>query len=200
MAFNRGPKIVTNGLVLALDAASKNSYPGTGTVWTDLSGNNNNGTLVNGPTFNSSNGSSIEFNATSQYVNLGTIFNYTSQPFTFSYWANFNSLTTNVGGQGPIVLYKGSYATNGYYDQIASDGTVTFITNQSGVIQVSNAIAGNIIIATWCNIAYTRNGASIRIYVNGIDKTAGAGTHINPVSSANNWPHHPLSIMDLDGS
>jgi hypothetical protein len=44
MAITRGPKIVRNGLVLALDAADKNSYPGTGTTWNDLSGNNNNGT------------------------------------------------------------------------------------------------------------------------------------------------------------
>jgi len=39
MALTRGPKIVTSGLVLALDAADKNSYPGTGTTWKDLSGN-----------------------------------------------------------------------------------------------------------------------------------------------------------------
>jgi hypothetical protein len=44
-------KIVTNGLVLALDAADKNSYPGTGTAWNDVSGNNNTGTLVGSPTY-----------------------------------------------------------------------------------------------------------------------------------------------------
>jgi len=47
MAFSRGPNIVTDGLVLALDAANPKSYPGTGTVWNDLSGNGNNGTLIN---------------------------------------------------------------------------------------------------------------------------------------------------------
>ena len=45
MAFRYSPKIVTDGLVLALDAGSENSYPGSGTTWTDLSGNGNNGTL-----------------------------------------------------------------------------------------------------------------------------------------------------------
>ena len=49
MGIARGPKIVTSGLVLALDAADKNSYKGTGTTWRDLSGNNNTGTLTNGP-------------------------------------------------------------------------------------------------------------------------------------------------------
>lgn len=48
MARSSGGKIVTDGLVLALDAGNDKSYPGTGTTWTDLSGNGNNGTLVNG--------------------------------------------------------------------------------------------------------------------------------------------------------
>jgi hypothetical protein len=42
MGFYRGPNIVTNGLVLALDAANPKSYPGTGTTWFDLSGNGRN--------------------------------------------------------------------------------------------------------------------------------------------------------------
>ena len=47
MGFFQGPRIVTKGLVQAIDAASPRSYPGTGTTWYDLSGNNNHGTLVN---------------------------------------------------------------------------------------------------------------------------------------------------------
>jgi hypothetical protein len=53
MAYNFSPKIITDGLVLYLDAANTRSYPGSGTVWTDLSRVGNNGTLTNGPTFNS---------------------------------------------------------------------------------------------------------------------------------------------------
>ena len=55
--------IITSGLILNLDAGNVASYPGSGTTWTDLSGNGNNGTLINGPTFNSSNGGSILFDA-----------------------------------------------------------------------------------------------------------------------------------------
>jgi hypothetical protein len=61
MASLGGPNIITNGLVLQLDAANAKSYPGSGTVWRDLSGNNNSGSLVNGPTFNSANGGSLTF-------------------------------------------------------------------------------------------------------------------------------------------
>ena len=73
MSLNHSPKIVTNGLVLCLDAADKKSYPGTGTTWFDRSGNGNNGILVNSPTFNSGNGGSIVFVGHNDYVNCGTI-------------------------------------------------------------------------------------------------------------------------------
>ena len=61
MSYKHGPKIVTNGLVLCLDAGNTKSYPGIGTSWRDISGNNNTGILANGPTFTSSFGGSIVF-------------------------------------------------------------------------------------------------------------------------------------------
>ena len=78
-------KIVTDGLVLALDAADKNSYPGSGTTWRDMSGNNNNGTLTNGPTFNSANGGSIVFDGTNDIVNFGNILNSPAQ-LSVNFW------------------------------------------------------------------------------------------------------------------
>jgi hypothetical protein len=179
--------IVKDGLVLNLDAGKLDSYPRTGTAWNDISGFQNNGKLENGPTFNSGNGGSIVFDGGDDYVNLGTIFNFTSENFSFSYWVNFNSLTTNQIGQGPIVLYKGSFNNNGYYDQISTNGTVGIITNQTFTIQVSSTASGTISINNWYNICYTRNGSSIRIYVNGEDRTQTAGTHINPQTSNNEF-------------
>jgi hypothetical protein len=67
-----GPHIITDGLVLSLDAGNTKSYPGSGTTWTDKSGFGNNGTLTNGPTFNSANGGSIVFDGVNDYVNFGT--------------------------------------------------------------------------------------------------------------------------------
>lgn len=64
MAHFHSPRIITDGLVLALDAANTKSYPGSGTTWSDLSGNGNNGTLTNGPTFDSGNLGSLEFDGT----------------------------------------------------------------------------------------------------------------------------------------
>jgi hypothetical protein len=61
MAVQYNVPVVNNGLVLYLDAANVNSYPGTGTTWTDLSGNQNNAALTNGPTYSSANRGSIFF-------------------------------------------------------------------------------------------------------------------------------------------
>lgn len=66
--------IVQNGLALHLDANNTGSYPGTGTAWTDLSGNSNNFTLTNGPTFNSANGGSIAFDGTNDYATRSNVF------------------------------------------------------------------------------------------------------------------------------
>lgn len=68
MATYYSPKIVTDGLVLCLDAANTKSYSGSGTTWTDLSGSGNTGTLTNAPTFNSANGGSIVFDGVNDYV------------------------------------------------------------------------------------------------------------------------------------
>lgn len=72
MTIYGGPDIVTDGLILHLDAANTKSYPGTGTVWYDLSGNNHNGTLVNGPTFTTNNYGSILLDSTNDYISLPT--------------------------------------------------------------------------------------------------------------------------------
>jgi hypothetical protein len=61
MGFYRGPQIVRDGLVLYLDAANTKSYHGSGTTWSDLCGNGNDGTLINEPTFDSGNLGSIQF-------------------------------------------------------------------------------------------------------------------------------------------
>lgn len=73
MAFANGPVIVKNGLIFNLDAADRNSYPGSGTTWSDISGNGNNGTLTNGPTFSSDNGGVIVLDGSNDYIANGSL-------------------------------------------------------------------------------------------------------------------------------
>ena len=92
------PRIVTSGLVLALDAADRNSYPRTGTTWTDLSGNGYNGTLTNSPTFSNSNGGSIIFDGTNDYTStsLDLSLNNTNS-VSISMWIKTGNLSQSKG-------------------------------------------------------------------------------------------------------
>ena len=84
--------IVTNGLVLNLDASNSSSYSGTGTTWTDLSGSSNNGTLLNGATFNSANGGTMVFDGNDDRVQ--TNYNPTFTDFTVCVWYKDNGSST----------------------------------------------------------------------------------------------------------
>jgi hypothetical protein len=178
MAFNRGPKIVTQGLVLALDAASKNSYPGSGTLWTDLSGNSNNGTLVNAPTFDSSNAGNITFNGTNQYVTLGSTLAGTAAG-TISFWIKLTStITTGYAGNqrpwGKNVDFECRWGGNG----VAADNQKlnVDINGTQNLISTQNIWLNTI----WYNIAIVYNSGtnSSVLYVQGIQDAI--GTAANP--------------------
>ena len=100
MAFSYSPKIVTDGLVFAVDAANKKSYPGSGTTWTDLAGSNN-GTLTNGPTFDSGNGGSIVFDGSDDVVNgfssLNLVTSNNNDKFTLCAFVKINSFKNFSG-------------------------------------------------------------------------------------------------------
>jgi hypothetical protein len=104
--FNHSPRIVTNGLVLCLDAANPKSYGGSGTVWKDLSGNGNNGTLTNGPTFDSGNGGNIVFDGTDDFSTTpdNPSLNFGSGAFTLECF--FRPKSTQSGGNFPAILNK----------------------------------------------------------------------------------------------
>lgn len=182
------PNIVTSGLTLYLDAGFTPSYPKVNIKWNDLCGVSAiTGTLTNGPTFNTDFYGSIVFDGTNDYVSCGNILDYTSGDFSFSYWIYVTSLTTGTPGSGPVIIYKGGYQVNGYYDQLNADGSISFITNTAGGGAVTGTAAGIISVGNIYNIAYTRSGTSIKIYLNGVDVTGFSGTHANPVTSSNNF-------------
>ena len=163
------PRIVTSGLVLALDAAERLSYPRTGTTWRDLSGNNNTGTLTNGPTFNAGNMGSIVFDGTNDYVNCGnnSSINLTSY-ITLSTWTK-----KAYGSSASVAIDKGrdNYgAWSLLFDVVANK--VEFHCRISGTNSsvVSNTSYGNNI---WTNTTAVFTGTNLLIYINGkLDNTA----------------------------
>lgn len=72
MGTSYNPKIITDGLIVNLDAANKKSYTGNAALWTDLTKNKNNLTLLNSPAYDSANGGSVVFNNTNNYGILPT--------------------------------------------------------------------------------------------------------------------------------
>jgi hypothetical protein len=104
------PPIVTSGLVLNLDAANTKSYPRSGTIWRDLSGNNNSGSLINGPTFSSQNGGSIVFDGTNDYVSVPVSMTLSSH--TIISWVYFNSLNKDWI---PIIEFQSGSSNRAHY-------------------------------------------------------------------------------------
>ncbi len=121
MSVISGPNIVTNGLVLHLDAANTKSYSGSGTTWTDLSGNGNNGTLTNGPTFDSANYGSVVHDGVDDYI----VGNTPVTGNTNATMTGFVKITLNKKG----AFFKNSDGSGGYSIGIGS-GTFDSIGNK----------------------------------------------------------------------
>ena len=118
MSAYSGPEIANDGLVLALDAANPRSYPGSGTTWTDLSGNGNNGTLVNVPTYSNANGGSIVFDGVDDYVS-GSISTINSWSMCLWY------LSTDITSQVVFYPFSGTTSATG----LGFGGTLNATTN-----------------------------------------------------------------------
>ncbi len=149
MAIAYNPRIVTSGLVLCLDAGNVKSYPGSGTAWTDLSGNGNNGNLVNGVGYNNSNLGSLVFDGANDYVITSTVSNYKS----LSMWVYLDSkssylLDARTGSPSGYFWFPGGDANFG------PDWDDFYVNGNS----VSRSLS-NIPTAQWFNF-YIKNSAS----------------------------------------
>lgn len=162
MTYNNGPKTITNGLVLALDAGNIKSYPGSGTTWNDLSGNNANGTLTNGPTFNSANGGNILFDGVDDYVKATSPATYLEYTFMFFVkWITRTANTSRCFGLDSYGTYTVFNPDDVGYHYNPLGGSPPSITLNSGV---------NIGLNNWCHVTVTesRTNTQAKIYVNGI--------------------------------
>ena len=130
-------------LVLNLDAGNIASYPGTGTLWTDLSIYGNNGTLVNSPAFDSSNGGSIVFDGVNEYVNCGNASNLQITVGTISVWVK----TTTPGSS-----YRGIITKQYSWGLFVKDN-ILITYDWGNVIDRTTGI--NIADGTWKNIVMT---------------------------------------------
>ena len=165
MAFNFSPKVVTEGLVLYLDAANTKSYVSGSTTWNDISRTGANGTLINGPTFNSGNGGSIVFDGVDDYCNLPSSLPRLYGTFTISLWVNPARISIPTTSQSLITtdwsvgfLNYMIYQTNDKFNTVIGNGT------SSDPIMTSNT---TLIANTWYNLVLVCNGTSHIMYING---------------------------------
>jgi hypothetical protein len=174
MSINTRSPIVTNGLVLALDAKNPMSYPGSGTTWKDLSGNNNTCTLINGPTFSNDGGGSIAFDGVddTSTANSSTSFQFGTNDFTVSYWAFINAFT---GTGTPTFVDLRTTGDNGYSDYIQSNKFKLYWGPSDRYTSISN-INTNI----WYNITVTRKISTLSVYINSVlDGTTSDSTNLS---------------------
>ena len=180
--------VVTTGLQLYLDAGNASSYPGSGTTWTDLSGNNLTGTLTNGPTYSATNGGSIVFDGSNDYVQcLGSL---TVTAATFVTWIKRN------GSQGQYdgILFSRGTNTTGMNFQTSNQ--LGYHWNDAG--NTYNWQSGlTIPDATWCMIAVSVTSTAATAY---LCQTGGTTTATNTVNHASSLLNDIKIAQDDAGS
>ena len=147
--------IVQDGLVLHLDAGNYDSYPGSGTTWTDLAGSND-GTLINGPTYSSANGGCIVFDGSNDRLSSVSIPNPNGE-LTCEVAMNYDS--------------KGAY--HNVFDRVdrpmlwidPNNKLEVSLSTGSGGITSSNAYNGQNIVVT--AVFNSNSSPGILLYVNG---------------------------------
>jgi hypothetical protein len=169
--------IVSTGLQLYLDAGQIASYPGSGTTWTDLSGAGNNGTLTNDPTYSATDGGSIVFDGTNDFVQCSGSLTVTAA--TFVSWIRRNGTQGTYDG----ILFSRGTNTTGMNFQVSNqlgyhwnDANNTYDW-QSGLTVPD---------ATWCMIAVSVTSTAATAY---LCQTSGTTTATNTVS-------HSSSTLD----
>jgi len=178
MGAYSGPNGIEDGLVLCLDAGNTKSYSGSGTTWTDLSGNGNNGTLENGVGYNSSNGGSLSFDGSNDYAVVNSSFQVsTSVTYSFEAWIYKTSTATGNSG----MLISGGYGGN-----------------KDGIMITSEFYSGN----SSTNIhTKSENGDVNAVYYNGVsqvlnEESTGTATNFN----LNEWIHIAVTGITVDST
>ena len=181
--------VITRGLVLHLDASALESYPGSGTSWYDISGNGNNGTLINGPTFSSSNQGYIIFDGTNDYVTTADV-NHGTSEFTLEVWAYFSALNSYN-----CIMKKNTdnEAWPVFSMYVQSDGTFRGLySSQVFGACLEGAISSTGVVTTgqWYHLCYSKGAAgytTMKLHKNGVSQSYTNflyGSHINEVCNS----------------
>jgi len=175
--------IVTDGLVLHLDAGNSASYPGSGTTWTDLSGNGNDGT-ISGATYSSNEGGYLDFDGVNDYVDINSFTFNSSSVYSVSFWFKPSSNTT----QQYLLDLRANNANNQAsliaYNQSGTSGKIHYTVY--GASSPWDSAPTILSLSTWYHITVIHNSSTnnLKIYLNStLDLDSSFGTDLT-VSSA----------------
>jgi len=123
----------------------------------------------------------LEFDGVDDYVALGnsTALGFTSQDFTIEAWIKSGNIT-----KGMQIFQRHGWNADGYRLNTGTGGNIQFYTFQSGANQLSKSSSGVLVAGNWSHVAAVRQGASVRVWVDGVDVTTTFGSHIGPAYSA----------------
>ena len=156
MGLSHSPRIVTDGLVLALDAGNTKSYPGSGTSWTDTVGGNT-ATLESGLTYSSDDGGSIVFDGSNEYIQVPTNSNLTfTGDFTYETWVKTDVQT------GSKHLWKIGDQSLQFTNNVSPDQIIYY---SSGTGSQAYGVIDN---DKWAHIVLTKSGNTLSGYLNGV--------------------------------
>lgn len=164
MGVGYNPKIVTDGLVLCLDAANPKSYPGTGTTWFDLSGRGNHATLSGTPVSN---------RTTNFTGSDGATITFDSNDFTFDYEQTVMlALRPNENDGTRRNPYNQAYGGGGTWTH-ETNGTFNYYYGTAGINNLPYVGVGSgltVVQNEWAVVATSRSSTSnfMRWYKNGI--------------------------------
>tara|TARA_B100000424_G_scaffold271212_1_gene273010 strand:- start:2640 stop:3335 length:696 start_codon:yes stop_codon:yes gene_type:complete len=186
MALTHSPLIVTDNLVFCVDAANTKSYSGSGTIWKDISGEGDDGTLINGPTFSNDNGGSIDFDGSNDKVDVNgdsSSFVLGSDNFSAETWVWFDSVS--VGG---IISKHASAIPHWFEYRIGATGKILTQVSLNGISWgISYQSTTSVTTNRWYNIMLVRDGSSFKTYINGIDG-GGSGSSSSSISNNTSYP------------
>jgi hypothetical protein len=161
MSLHHSPQIVTDGLVLCLDAANVKSYPGSGTAWADLSNNNSSGELVNTPIYNSSNLGFFQFE-TDTFIRITNNTILDTQTPSVEVW-----IKTNATTQNGFWFEKGTVNTQYSLFQEGSSIRWRQRLTSGTLVALATTTANFINTSNWYQVVATFVSGSRRLYING---------------------------------
>ena len=202
MTNSYGPSIVRDGLVLYLDAGDRNSYPGTGNTWYDLSGNGNNGAFgasTAAPSFSSNNKGSIVFDGSNDYISVpyANVLAPTSQISygVYAYSSNWNNITSSVrimskteNGGYQIAINEPVYLGNGY---------VGGLIHVAGTYRAARILKSSL-SSGWHYMQFTFDGRYYRMYLDGIN--VNTYDHGSTASISYSFNNHLVLGAEPDGT